>query len=361
MSNCVECNQSSTPSTCLPTPPVCPGTSCEEVYPSDCMVYNGPAIPCKGVTTGESLSTVLQKIGACLVIQDTSCIDLSGNGTAADPLRATPKFKNVSNNILKCTSEGMGVFVDQESVTLILNAIKNNPTLKNIFQTLVCETDCVESLQCAAPLSLAGVGFCNNNVFSFQATWLKNTGTIYEYRVKKSTQNTWQYSTQFTYGVFDGLLLFNGTVNGAALAANDIINLEVRNVCPNTTSAWVPVNITIPACASCPTPTSLVSAPGCDNVVFSWVLGTNTAVQVEWKLASASTWNQISGPGGLDLTGTFVQVLGLVQTTNYNWRIRGKCSDGTYSAWTELNFTTTLCSTPPPACAPPSNVTATII
>ena len=359
MSYCVECNQNSTPAITLPAPPDCPGTQCAEVYPSDCMVYSGPAIPCKGVTTGESLSSALQKLGGCLVIQDTTCIDLSGDGTTASPLRATPKIKNVSTNMLKCTSEGMGVFADEATLTLILNTIKNNPTLRAIFETIVCDTDCVSTLQCAAPTSLSGVGFCISNAYSFQATWLRNGGTVYEYRIKKSTQTLWQYGSQTLYNGANGLLLFNGTVNGVALAASDVINVEVRNVCNNTTSAWVPVSVTIPACAACPTPTSLVSTPGCDNVVFSWVLGINTAVQIDYKLASSGTW--ISVNSGADITGTSVTVNSLTQLSAYNWRIRGKCSDGSYSAWTTLNFSTTLCGTPPPACNAPSSVTASII
>lgn len=359
MSNCVECNQGSTPAVTLPAPPECAGTNCAEVYPSDCMVYNGPNIACKGVTTGETLSTVLQKLGACLQIQDTSCIDLSGDGTTASPLRATPKIKVATNNILKCTSEGLAVSVDEASVTLILNLINSNPTLKTLFKTLVCDTDCVKTLLCAAPTSVSAVGFCASGVYSFQATWLRNTGTTYEYRLKKSNQTTWQYGAETLYNNADGLLLFNSTINGAALASGDVINLEVRNVCASTTSAWVPVSVTIPACASCPTPTSLVSTPGCDNVVFSWVLGSNTAVQIDYKLASASTWTSVNS--GADLTGTSITVNSLTQQTAYSWRIRGKCSDGSYSAWTNLSFTTTLCGTPPPACNPVTGLTATII
>lgn len=359
MSNCVECNQGSTPAITLPAPPECAGTNCAEVYPSDCMVYNGPAIPCKGISTGESLSTILQKIGGCLQVQDTSCIDLTGEGTLASPLRATPKLKNASNNILKCTTDGLSVSVDESSVTLILNLIASNPALKSIFQTLVCDTDCVDALICSTPSSLSGVGFCISSAYSFQATWLRNGASVYEYRIKKSTQSTWQYGSQTNYNGVDGLLLFNGTVNGAPLAASDTIEIEVRNICDNTTSAWVPVSVTIPACASCPTPTSLVSTPGCDNVVFSWVLGTNTAVQIDYKLSSASTW--ISVNSGADITGTSIQVNSLSQESAYSWRIRGKCSDGSYSAWTTLNFNTTLCGTPPPACNPVSNVTASII
>lgn len=359
MSYCVECNQGNTPAITLPAPPECVGTNCAEVYPSDCMVYSGPAIPCKGISTGESLSSILQKIGGCLQVQDTSCIDLTGEGTAASPLRATPKLKNASNNILKCTTDGLSVSVDESSVTLILNLIASNPALKEIFKTLVCDTDCVESLICSSPSSLSGVGFCISNAYSFQATWLRNGGSVYEYRIKKSSQNTWQYGSQTSYNGVDGLLLFNGTINGVALAASDVINVEVRNICDSTTSAWVPVSVTIPACASCPTPTSLVSNPDCDSVVFSWSLGTNTAVQIEYKLASASTWTAVSG--GADITGSSIEVTGLSQTTNYNWRIRGKCVDNSYSAWTELNFATTLCGTPPPACDAPTSVTSTII
>lgn len=358
MTNCVECNQN-TPAVTLPAPPNCPGTACAEVYPSDCMVYNGPAIPCKGVTTGESLSTALQKLGACLQIMDTSCIDLSGDGTAANPLRATPKIKNASNNILKCNADGMSASIDEASVTLILNTIKNNSALKDIFKVLVCETDCVDQLICPVPGNLQGVGFCISNAYSFQATWLRNGSSVYQYRIKKSTQTTWQTSTELLYGGSDGVLNFNGTVNGSAITASDVINVEVRNICDSTTSAWISINVTIPACAACPTPTSLFSSVGCDNATLSWVLGSNTAVQVDYKLATASTWTSVNG--GADITGTSVQILNLIQQTAYNWRIRGKCSDGTYSAWTTLNFTTTLCNTPPPVCNPPSNVTATVI
>lgn len=359
MSNCVECNQGSTPAITLPAPPECVGTNCAEVYPSDCMVYNGPAIPCKGVTTGESLSSVLAKIGGCLQIQDTSCIDLSGDGTAASPLRATPKLKNASNNILKCGIDGLAVSVDESSVTMILNLIAGNPALKELFKTLVCDTDCVEALLCSAPTSLSGIGFCISSAYSFQATWLRNGGTTYEYRVKKSTQTTWQYGTQISYNGADGLLLFNGTVNGVALAANDTINVEVRNICASTTSAWVPVSVTIPVCASCPTPTSLYSTPGCDQVVFNWTLGTNTAVQIDYKLTSAEGFTSVNG--GADITGSSITVNSLIQQSAYTWRIRGKCADGSYSAWTTLTFNTSLCGTPPPVCNAPSSVTSTII
>jgi hypothetical protein len=49
-----------------PTPPECnePCTTCDEVTPSECVVYTGPNIECIGVTTGMPLNTVINLMAA---------------------------------------------------------------------------------------------------------------------------------------------------------------------------------------------------------------------------------------------------------------------------------------------------------
>lgn len=357
--SCKDCNSNNTPKITLPAPPQCAdGNPCAEVYPSDCIVYSGPNLPCKGVQTGELFTSALQKLAGCLVTQATSCITLSGQGIASNPLRATPKVSTASNNVLKCTSNGLSVAIDQETVTLILEAISSNNALKLLFQQLVCETDCNNLPTCVAPSGLSGLGSCNSNEFSLQADWSSNGASLYEYRIKKSTQSEWQTGTIANYSGSTGTLQFNGTVNGAALAAGDQIQVEVRNICTGLTSSWVSTTIQIPACTTCDTLASLQSSPTCDSVTLSWVLGNNTAVLVEYKLASDSTWTAVND--GDDITTSSVEITGLTQATNYNWRIKGKCPDDSYSEWILLNFSTSLCGTPP-TCPPPTNVTAQLV
>lgn len=114
------CNPCHEPEPCIevPAPPDCVGEPCEEIVLDTCVRYTGPAIPCLGILTGDSLNEVIQLIAAKLcdccdgeplpvncVVSDwsewSSCVDgvetrtrtiitaPSNGGTACPPLVET--------------------------------------------------------------------------------------------------------------------------------------------------------------------------------------------------------------------------------------------------------------------------------
>ena len=81
-----ECGCASTTSTSTTTTTTCAGQPCDVVMDPNCIIYNGPDIPCYGINTGDTAADILQ-----IIINNFACIT-----TTTDPfavcLNVNPTF-----------------------------------------------------------------------------------------------------------------------------------------------------------------------------------------------------------------------------------------------------------------------------
>lgn len=86
-------------------------------YPdAHCVIYTGDNLVCIGAKTNDRLDIILGKIDAIICdvtsnvfVDDTNCINLSGTGSEADPIIATPNIANEIGNLISCTPTGLFV------------------------------------------------------------------------------------------------------------------------------------------------------------------------------------------------------------------------------------------------------------
>ena len=64
-----ECGCASTTSTSTTTTTTCAGQPCDVVMDPNCIIYNGPDIPCYGIQTGDTAADILQ-----IIINNFACI-----------------------------------------------------------------------------------------------------------------------------------------------------------------------------------------------------------------------------------------------------------------------------------------------
>ena len=91
---------------------------------------------------------------------------------------------------------------------------------------------------------------------------------------------------------------------------------------------------------SCATPGGLVSGSITNSTaLLSWTSTGAATYNLNWKLASSSTWTTVSG-----LTSTSYSLTGLSACKSYNFQVQGVCSGtpGSFSA--ASSFTTTGCA-----------------
>ena len=102
---------------------------------------------------------------------------------------------------------------------------------------------------------------------------------------------------------------------------------------------------------SCPTPMSLSVVAEAISASINWT-SASTNFQVSYKEAAAADWGT-----EIDITNaTTYTITGLSPETDYQYRVRAICEDGSYSSWKEGIFTT-----PELPCIAPTNITATDI
>ncbi len=103
---------------------------------------------------------------------------------------------------------------------------------------------------------------------------------------------------------------------------------------------------TCPACILCADPPTGVSTfvNSIQRVTISWDNNPNAAsYQVRYKLSGTATWTTKSNTPGND----FKELFPLVEGATYQYRVRMKCSDGTWSPFTSVAaFTMATCDAP---------------
>jgi len=105
---------------------------------------------------------------------------------------------------------------------------------------------------------------------------------------------------------------------------------------------------------SCGTPTSLTAtAITQTGATLNWAAVSGaTSYNVQWKTASASTWNTISG-----ITAATYNLSGLAASTSYNFKVQANCNGTLGSYSTASTFTTSATA----SCGTPGGLTATSI
>lgn len=137
-----NCNSSynNLPCCCSPTPvtpPVvvpCPDAiPCDEVIETDCVLYTGPTLDCYGITTGDSVTDILE----ILIAQLTTCV--SCRTITLDPFGPDP----VTFQYVPCGQTGITILTITTSTTVCCNI--NNSDFKissGSVQLTISTTSC---------------------------------------------------------------------------------------------------------------------------------------------------------------------------------------------------------------------------
>jgi hypothetical protein len=126
-----------------------------------------------------------------------------------------------------------------------------------------------------------------------------------------------------------------------ANAASGPYTLTVTNPDGQSSSTTFSINCIV-ACASPSALTSTNITHTSATLGWSAVTGA-TGYDVDYKLSSSATWiNVVSGSAS-----NSVDLSGITEGSNYNWRVRTICAPGVTSTYTESQFTTVpLCNAP---------------
>lgn len=129
----------------LPEPAACENPEpCTEVILAQCVAYEDEPLPIIGVDTHDRLNIIIKQLAAmvgsttqAIDTEDTNTVDLTGNGTSNDKLKADVKVDPVSGNLIQVGVNGLSVVLDKDAVMTVLNLVKNNADLQSLFCELV--------------------------------------------------------------------------------------------------------------------------------------------------------------------------------------------------------------------------------
>ncbi len=102
----------------------------------------------------------------------------------------------------------------------------------------------------------------------------------------------------------------------------------------------------------CAAPNNLVATPSTTNAVLTWTAGNGTAVELQYKLSSATTWTTASST----LTTNTYTLSNLTTCTQYDVRLKSICASSSSNYTNLISFTTTGCASP---CNAPTNLAVT--
>lgn len=164
-----------------------------------------------------------------------------------------------------------------------------------------------------------------------------SNATNYTIEYKLSSSSTWLGTTNVNAT----------TYNLSGISSGYTYNWRVRANCTAGSTAYVTSSFTTP----CVAPINLVtSSVGTTSATFTWDAVPNSFGYIfEYKLSSSSTW-----AGTTTTTATSITLSTLTSGSNYDWRVRTKCSANN-SAFSQASFSTTG------SCGLPSNLTSSSI
>ena len=148
--NCVDVTE--------PQSPCVNGETCEEVYPAECVQYNGPDLANINVLTGDRLDAILRKLNINqgsqpVTTQNSSNILFTGNGLNDNPLSATVGLDPDPGNLIVDNGNGLLFKWTVANATSLLNLIYSTTALTTLF----CNTldECVaQTCSIASSLSV---------------------------------------------------------------------------------------------------------------------------------------------------------------------------------------------------------------
>lgn len=184
---------------------------------------------------------------------------------------------------------------------------------------------------CAVPSGLAASSITAS---SATVSWSAVSGaTSYDLQYTPSGGSTTTVNTSAT------------SANLTGLASSTTYSCQVRANCSSGSSAYsAAASFTTAAAATCATPSGLAaSAITSSTATVSWTAVSGaTSYNLQYKLASASTWTTFN------TTGTAVNFTSLAASTSYNAQVQAVCSSGSSAYSSAITFTTSAaaCSDP---------------
>ena len=179
---------------------------------------------------------------------------------------------------------------------------------------------------CPIPTNLAVSPINSTNA---TATWTAGgTETQWEIAYKANTDLTWLTA------------LVNTTPSYVipSLTAGTAYDVKVRAICGSAdSSAYTAIVNFTTTTVSCNTPTNLAAGTITNTgATITWTAGgTETSWEVEYKLATATTWTPAT------INTNTIALTGLATCSNYNVRVRAVCGVGIFSSYTTVvNFST---------------------
>lgn len=168
---------------------------------------------------------------------------------------------------------------------------------------------------------------------SAQLRWSLTTdaGTTFQLRYRPTGNPNWTTVSGVTATTYAATGLTNNTPYA----------WEVRTVCSGTeSSSFTPGTAFTTRCAM---PNGLLAQALATSVALNWLQAEPGAgYELRYREAGAANWTTIG-----NLTGLSTAVSGLVSNTNYEWQVRSRCSDGSYSDFSSTaTFRTSSCSSP---------------
>ncbi|HEY4062333.1 MAG TPA: hypothetical protein VGM30_10555 [Puia sp.] len=133
------------------------GEDCEEVFPAECVQYNGPDLENISVLTGDRLDAILRKLNINagsqpVTVRSSPTVALSGNGLNTSPLQAAVVLDPDPENLITAGANGLLFKWTVENATSLMNLVFSTPALTQLF----CNTldECVAQT-CSVASSLS--------------------------------------------------------------------------------------------------------------------------------------------------------------------------------------------------------------
>jgi hypothetical protein len=322
---CQPCQQTVPPVT-VPPPPVCNGEPCVELYKDDCVLYTGPNFPCLNVQRNERLESVLIKIMTKLT---QCCCD------------GTPQP-------VDCVVSEWGPWsecIDGEQTrtrTVVTPASNGGDPCPALEET----RECCEPVDCVVS-AWGAWSACNNGVRTRTRTVVTPASCGGD--PCPSLIETEECCTPVNCVVSEWGP-WSECVNSLKTRTRTVITPAScgGTPCPalSETVDCIPTQ--------CPAPEFSVTSVNCEAIVVTVAhIPSNPTVSLEYQVAGSATWTA----GGM-LTTTLagqntITVSGLNELTNYNIRVKTKCTGGD-SAWVTAEATTLECVA---GCPVPSGLT----
>jgi hypothetical protein len=192
------------------------------------------------------------------------------------------------------------------------------------------------------------IGLSSSNITASSATvsWNAVSGAVsYNVEYKLSSSSNW---TQ--------LNVTGTSTNLSSLVSNSTYNVRVQAICSGGSSANSSVLnfTTLNQSSACNAPVGLGSSNiTSSSATVSWgAVSGAVSYNVEYKLASLSTWSQTN------VSGTSITLTSLIANSIYNVRVQTVCNSNSSAFSTTLNFTTLNSSS---ACNVPGGLSASNI